>query len=55
MALAKGVALMKIIAAYYATQSLYFFDRISSLLVLMSAMFTMAWIQRHHEAYLRRE
>ncbi len=45
----KGVALMKIIAGYYATQSLFFFDRISSLLVLMSAMFTMAWIQRHHE------
>ena len=40
---------MKIIAAYYGYQSLFFFDRISPLLVLMSAMFTMAWIQRHHE------
>ena len=49
MSLAKGAALMKIIAAYYGTQSLFFFDRISALLVLMSAMFTMAWIQRHHE------
>jgi lipopolysaccharide export system permease protein len=49
MSLAKGVALIKIIAGYYATQSLFFFDRICSLLVLMSAMFTMAWIQRHHE------
>jgi lipopolysaccharide export system permease protein len=49
MSLAKGLALMKIIAAFYAYQSLFFFDLISSLLVLMSAMFTVAWIQRHHE------
>jgi len=49
MGLAKGLTLMKIIVAYYGYQSLFFFDRISSLLVLMSAMFTMAWIQRHHE------
>ena len=49
MSLAKGMTLMKIMAAYYGNQSLFFFDRISSLLVLMSAMFTMAWIQRHHE------
>ena len=49
MSLAKGMALMKIMAAYYGNQSLFFFDCISSLLVLMSAMFTMAWIQRHHE------
>ena len=34
---------------YYGYQSLAFFDRVSSLLVLMAAMFTMAWIQRHHE------
>src|SRR5271166_3521341 len=46
---AKGMALMKIMAAYYGNQSLFFFDCISSLLVLMSAMFTMAWIQRHQE------
>ena len=49
MSLAKGLTLMKIIAAYYGTRTLFFFDRFSSLLVLMSAMFTMAWIQRHHE------
>ncbi|MGA2254414.1 MAG: LptF/LptG family permease, partial [Thermoguttaceae bacterium] len=49
MGLAKGLTLMKIIAVYYGYQSLFFFDRISALLVLMSAMFTMAWIQRHHE------
>jgi lipopolysaccharide export system permease protein len=46
---AKGVELLKAMAAYYGYQSLFFFDRISPLLVLMSAMFTMAWIQRHHE------
>ncbi len=49
MNLAKGMALMKVMAAYYGYQSLFFFDRISALLVLMSAMFTMAWIQRHNE------
>ena len=49
MSLAKGLALLKIIGAYYGYQSVFFFERISSLLVLMSAMFTMAWIQRHHE------
>jgi lipopolysaccharide export system permease protein len=49
MGLAKGVKLIELIAGFYAVQSLWFFDRISPLLVLMSAMFTMAWIQRHHE------
>src|SRR5208283_1087179 len=49
MGLAKGLALLQIMAAYYGYQSLFFFDCISPLLVLMSAMFTMAWIQRHHE------
>ncbi len=46
---AKGADLLKAMAAYYGYQSLFFFDRISPLLVLMSAMFTMAWIQRHQE------
>ena len=45
----RAADLLKVMAAYYGYQSLFFFDRISSLLVLMSAMFTMAWIQRHHE------
>jgi len=47
--IAKGVQLLKVIGAYYAYQSIFFFDRSSSLLVLMSAMFTIAWIQRHNE------
>ena len=45
----KGMALMEVMAVYYGYQSLFFFDRISALLVLMSAMFTTAWIQRHNE------
>ena len=49
MSFAKGTALLKVMAVYYGYQSLFFFDRISALLVLMSAMFTMAWIQRHNE------
>ena len=49
MSSAKGTALLKVLAAFYGTQSLAFFDRFCALLVLMSAMFTMAWIQRHHE------
>ena len=46
---ARGSQLFKVIGTFYAFQSIYFFDRISSLLVLMSAMFTVAWIQRHNE------
>jgi lipopolysaccharide export system permease protein len=46
---AHGLDLLKLMCGYYGYQSLAFFDRISSLLVLMAAMFTMAWIQRHHE------
>jgi lipopolysaccharide export system permease protein len=46
---AKGVQLLKLMGTYYAFQSIYFFDRTSSLLALMAAMFTVAWIQRHHE------
>lgn len=46
---AKGLQLLQLIGAYYAYQSIFFFDRTSSLLVLMSAMFTIAWIQRHNE------
>jgi len=41
-----GLGLM---GAFYAYQSVAFFDRTSGLLALISAMFTMAWIQRHNE------
>ena len=46
---AEGLAIIKLMATYYGVHSLYFFNSTSSLLVLMSAMFTMAWIQRFNE------
>jgi lipopolysaccharide export system permease protein len=46
---AKGSQLLRVMGSYYAYQSVFFFDRTSNLLVLMSAMFTVAWIQRHNE------
>jgi lipopolysaccharide export system permease protein len=46
---ASGFNLLKVMAQYYTLRSLYFFNLTSSLLVLMSAMFTMAWIQRFNE------
>ena len=46
---ARGAQLLKLMATFYAFQSIFFFDRTSSLLVLMSAMFTVTWIQRHNE------
>jgi lipopolysaccharide export system permease protein len=46
---AKGGQLLRLMGWYYGFQSIYFFDRTSSLLVLMSAMFTVAWLQRHNE------
>jgi lipopolysaccharide export system permease protein len=46
---AKGLELFKLMGWFYGCQSIFFFDRTSSLLVLMSAMFTVTWIQRHQE------
>jgi lipopolysaccharide export system permease protein len=46
---AKGIQLLKLVAGYYAFQPLLFFDRTSGMLALMSAMFTVTWIQRHNE------
>jgi len=37
------------IAHYYSYQTILFFNRTSGLLVLVSAMFTVSWIQRHNE------
>ncbi len=45
----KGLQLLKVIGVYYAVHSTFFFDQCSNLLVLMAAMFTVAWIQRHNE------
>jgi lipopolysaccharide export system permease protein len=40
---------MPFIARYYTFQTILFFDRTGSLLALVSAMFTVSWIQRHNE------
>jgi len=41
--------LFALLARYYGYRSLVFFDRTSSILALISAMFTVTWIQRHNE------
>jgi lipopolysaccharide export system permease protein len=38
-----------IMAAYYTPRAFSFFDRTSGILTLISAMFTVTWIQRHNE------
>ena len=45
----KKGSLIEIMGSYYGYRSLAFFDRTSGLLALVSAMFTITWIQRHHE------
>ncbi len=49
MGCARGMQMLKLIAGYYVFQPLLFFDRTAGLLALMSAMFTVTWIQRHNE------
>jgi lipopolysaccharide export system permease protein len=46
---AKGIQLLKVMGTFYGYQAIFFFDRTSSLLALMAAMFTVTWIQRHNE------
>jgi lipopolysaccharide export system permease protein len=41
--------LMGVIAQYYAYHSLSFFDGTSGILAMVSALFTVAWLQRHQE------
>ena len=38
-----------VMAQYYAYHSLAFFDGTSGILAMISAMFTVAWLQRHQE------
>lgn len=45
----KAGGLVRLLTQYYGYRSILFFDRISALLTLLSAMFTVAWIQRHNE------
>ena len=41
--------LLKVIAEYYGYQSIGFFDRTSGILAMLSAIFTVTWLQRHQE------
>lgn len=41
--------LFGVIAQYYSYHSLSFFDGTSGILAMVSAMFTVAWVQRHNE------
>jgi len=41
--------LLAIMGEYYVYRSVYFFDKTSGLLALISAMFTVTWIRRHNE------
>lgn len=45
----KHGSLFAIMGQYYAYRTLSFFDSMSNILTLIAAMFTMTWIQRHHE------
>ncbi len=40
---------LQFVAQYYSFRAVWFFDRVSGFLALISAMFTVAWIQRHNE------
>src|SRR5215471_17796754 len=42
-------ATLKHIGLYYARQSTFIFDRLSEAIVLLAAMFTVAWVQRNNE------
>jgi len=44
-----GGGLFEIMATYYAYHSLAFFDGTSGILAMISAMFTVTWLQRHQE------
>jgi lipopolysaccharide export system permease protein len=45
----KQGSLFGVIAEYYSYHSLSFFDATSGILAMVSAMFTVAWLQRHQE------
>lgn len=41
--------LFQLMATFYGYKAILFFDRTAGLLILVSAMFTVSWIQRHNE------
>lgn len=44
-----GRPLFGILGEYYFYRSIFFFDRMSAVLAMIAAMFTITWIQRHNE------
>lgn len=44
-----GRPLFGILGEYYFFRAIFFFDRISAVLAMIAAMFTITWIQRHNE------
>jgi lipopolysaccharide export system permease protein len=42
-------SLLGALAGYYSYRAIMFFDRTSGILTLIAVMFTVTWIQRHHE------
>ena len=45
----KNGSLLATLAGFYAYRAIAFFDRTSGVLTLIAVMFTVTWIQRHHE------
>lgn len=45
----KHGGLLGVMAEYYSYRTLAFFDGTSGILAMISAMFTVTWLQRHHE------
>ena len=41
--------LFQLMSTFYGYKAILFFDRTAGLLILVSAMFTVSWIQRHNE------
>lgn len=41
--------LLNVLVSYYTYRGIAFFDRTSGILTLIAVMFTVTWIQRHHE------
>jgi lipopolysaccharide export system permease protein len=44
-----GMSLPEIVGSYYAFQMVPIFDRLCSVIMLLAAMFTIAWMQRNNE------
>lgn len=45
----KQGSLLKTLGVFYGPRALGFFDRISGILAMLAAMFTVTWLQRHQE------